>query len=108
MKKDLLENISERTYKLGVITGNTRKELMGNVIEHVGLSLPDDGNIGRKVRYKNPSCEIEKLDFIIESCQKVWGFDGNGCYTMINGYRLSNEETPFGRPASLGEIYLIE
>lgn len=73
------------------------------------LSLKDDDNIGRLVKYKNPTCIVEHHIFRIVGCQKVWGYDENNNYTMIKGYRGVSTEynDDFGRPFSLNEVEFI-
>ena len=47
-------------YKLGEVEADTRRDLGKEAVNYCGLGLPDDENIRRRVRYKNPTCEIEK------------------------------------------------
>jgi hypothetical protein len=86
-------------YKLGQVEGKTLNELGRNTIKHLGLGLPNDELIGRKVKFMDKPNEV----FTIIGCQKVWGYNEEGRYTIIEGYRCENENTPFGKPFSFGE-----
>ena len=47
-------------YKLGDIESETRQQLGIKAVNYCGLGLSNDENIGKRVRYKNPACEIER------------------------------------------------
>ena len=96
-------------YKLGDYEADTRRELGINVVNAFGLGLENDKNIGRKVKYKNPSCEIEKKIHILVGRQKAWGYDKNGNYAMIDAYRgIAEGSDNFGRPIHLYEVEFID
>ena len=96
-------------YKLGEIESETRQQLGIDAVNYCGLGLPDDENIGRRVRYKNPTCEIEKEIHIIIGRQKAWGYDESGNYTMIDAYRgVAEGKDPFGRPLHLYEVEFVD
>ena len=96
-------------YKLGEIEADTRMDLGKEAVTYCGLKLPDDENIGRRVRYKNPTCEIEKEIHIIVGRQKAWGYDESGNYTMIDAYRgVAEGKDPFGRPLHLYEVEFVD
>lgn len=96
-------------YKLGEIESDTRQQLGIEAVNYCGLGLPNDENIGRRVRYKNPSCEIEKKIHILVGRQKAWGYDENGNYAMINAYRgIAEDSDNFGRPIHLYEVEFID
>lgn len=96
-------------YKLGEVEADTRMDLGKEAVTYCGLGLPDDENIGRRVRYKNPTCEIEKEIHIIIGRQKAWGYDENGNYTMIDAYRgIAEDSNNFGRPIHLYEVEFID
>lgn len=99
-------------YKFGNVTGNNKIDLANNIIEYLGLKLNNDNdiNIGKRVKFKNPSCEMEKYIYIIICKQKCYGYDENGNYTLINGYRgiPENNKNDFGRPFTLNDIYFID
>lgn len=96
-------------YKLGEVEADTRIDLGKEAVTYCGLGLPDDENIGRRVRYKNPTCEIEKKIHILVGRQKAWGYDENGNYTMIDAYRgIAEDGDNFGRPIHLYEVEFID
>ena len=96
-------------YKLGEVEADTSIDLGKEAVTYCGLGLPDDENIGRRVRYKNPTCEIEKEIHIIVGRQKACGYDENGNYTMIDAYRgVADGKDLFGRPLHLYEVEFID
>ena len=97
-------------YETEGFVGNSRKELGHNIVKGIGLGLPDDENVGKRVKFKNPTCEIEKKIHIIIGCQRAWGYDKNGNYTMIPAYRgvVDGEEDTFGRPLHLYEVEFVD
>ena len=99
-------------YKLGNVTGNNKNKLGINAIKYLGLNLDNDNdlNIGKRVKFKYPSCEMEKHIYIIICKQKCYGYNENGIYTLINGYRgvPENNKNDFGRPFTLNDIYFID
>lgn len=92
---------------MGVIEAETKKELGEKVIEHVGLGLEPDDNIGKQIRFKNVKYPAYRGVFTISGKQKVYGYDENGKYKMIEGYRVINEENQFGIPCTLVDIEFI-
>lgn len=94
----------------GAFAGETRKELANNIVKGIGLGLPNDENVGRRVKFKNPTCEIEKKIHIIIGCQKAWGFDKDGNYSMIPAYRgvVDGGQDTFGRPLHLYEVDFVD
>lgn len=94
-------------YQLGQVKANTVEELGEKTIKYLGLGLENDENIGRQVRFINPTCIGEQSVFTIVSCQKVWGHNEEGKYTMIKGYRGISETNDFGRPFSLAKVEFV-
>lgn len=85
--------------KMGVVTGESGEELRENVIKHLGLGLPNDSNVGRKVRIVDAEYPAEMGEHFIVCRQKCWGYDNYQNYTMIDGYRIVPTHQPdaFGR-----------
>ena len=95
-------------YKMGSVEGDSRKELGKNVVEHLGLGLPDDEIVGKRIRFKNPKVPYEMRIFTIIGRQRMWGYDDDdGKYTMIEGYRAVSSEGDFGKPVQLSEIEFV-
>jgi hypothetical protein len=79
------------------ITIQTPDELRREMLQMRELLLPDDENIGKKFQFKD---DDDNQVFVIVCCQKLWGFDENNEYKMLNGYRSvpENEPNSFGFP----------
>jgi hypothetical protein len=79
------------------------------VTQFVGLAVNLDENIGRQVRFKNPSCPYENQLFTIIGHQMAWGYSGGaegvGNYKMIPAYRVVGKDDSFGKPA---QYYAID
>lgn len=56
-------------------------------------------NIGKKVRYINPTCIVEHEEHVIKSLQKNYKGD------II--YRIYRDDNDFGRPANPSDIEFI-
>lgn len=98
------------TYKLGVVEATTREELGTQCVNHIGLGLPPDDNIGKTCIFIEPNCTYEKDTFKIVGRQKMWGYDANGKYTFgIEGYRVVNTtyEDDFGKGAPSYRIKIL-
>ena len=93
-----------------------------DLLGQLGMTLDSskDKNIGRICRLKDHNPNYKEYSFIIVSKQLVWGFDANGKYTLVDGYRgiplLSEEEknekgnwafANLGIPFALNEIEFI-
>lgn len=58
------------------------------------LVIDNDENVGKVIKFKVPpdkglhSGEIRICEII--GCQRAWGHDENGKYTMLDSYRLSD------------------
>jgi hypothetical protein len=101
-----------KKYKLGIAEGDTHSELWSDAIKKIGLALPanDDPNIGRQIRFKNwkPKMGLVRQGILtITERQRVWGYDENNEYTMIDGYRAYTPEYDTTIPLSLGEVEFV-
>lgn len=95
-------------YKIGEVEAETKQELGKKTIEHVGLALEDDELIGKKFKFKNPKWPAEQGIYTVVGRQMLWGYDENGKYCMIPGYRGTSEDNPFGKPFQLQDVEFIE
>lgn len=93
-----------------------------DLLDQLGMTLDSskDKNIGRICRRKDHDPNYREYYFVIVSKQSVWGFDANGKYTLVGGYRgmplLSEEErneegnwafANLGVPFALDEIEFV-
>jgi hypothetical protein len=94
--------------KLGVVTGKDTQDLGNKVVNHVGLSLPEDDKIGKKVRFKNPEFPAQQGIFYIGCRQKMWGYNEKGEYVNnMEGYRVYRDRDDFGKPALPSDLEFI-
>lgn len=99
-------------FEIGNYSAKTRKDLGSNIVKDFNLFLDDnnDSNIGRIVKFKNPTCVMEeKYTYRIIGRQKAWGYDENGNYSLFPAYRGVPVEIDdqFGRPIHLYEVEFI-
>ena len=95
-------------YQIGIVQAETLNDLGNKAVNHVGLALPDDELIGRKVRFKTPKCLKEEEIFTIVGRQKAYGYDEYGNYTILDAYRGAVSENDFGRPLHLYEVEFVD
>jgi hypothetical protein len=72
-----------------------------------------DQHIGRRVRFKSPTCMAEKEEFEIRHIQKDYA--GNLCYNVIGTTELEmgpdwigSANHQLGRPAQPDEVYFVD
>lgn len=79
------------------------------------LQIPDDDLVGKVVRFVNVDVKRKGTfcrdhDFEVVGCQRVWGYDADGKYTMIDGYRgiAIGIDDQFGVPFNRSEVEIVE
>jgi hypothetical protein len=95
-------------YEYGRAKGDTKSELGKDAIEHIGLKLEDDENIGKHVKFINPKVPYEHGVFKIIARQTLWGYNDEGKYTLVKGYRGVKHEDDFGKAFTLDKVEFVE
>lgn len=97
---------------LGNYVAETRQELGSSIVKDFGLELNanDDPNIGRVIKFKEPTCILEQYEYKIIGKQMAYGYDNEGNYRMIPAYRgvPINIEDSFGRPFHLYQVEFVD
>lgn len=96
-----------KKFQIGEVTADTKKELGLSAVEHIGLGLAPDELVGKQVRFKEVNRQARHGVFTVIGCQKVWGYDEDGKYTIIEGYRVAKNENDFGIPCSRADFELV-
>lgn len=71
------------------------------------LEIAPDEFVGATVKHKNPKYPADHGLFVVGGKQKMYGFDANGKYTIIEGYRVFATGDQFGRPLAAYDMELV-
>lgn len=67
-----------------------------------------DGNVGRTVRFKKPTCEFEKETFVIRHIQKDWRGDLAYNLIAITGVTVGSLANQMGKCTKPDAVYFID